>query len=36
MGQKGHGMDNTHAKLSWWQLVLWGSVVAVLIALIFF
>jgi hypothetical protein len=27
---------DAHAKLSWWQLVLWGSVVAVLIALIFF
>jgi hypothetical protein len=29
-------MDDTHAKLSWWQVLLWGSVVAVLIAFIFF
>jgi hypothetical protein len=29
-------MDDTHTKLSWWQLLLWGSVVAVLIAFIFF
>jgi hypothetical protein len=30
-GQKGHPMEDAHAKLSWSQLALWGSLVALLI-----
>jgi hypothetical protein len=29
-------MDDPHTKLSWFQLALWGSLIALLIFLIFF
>jgi hypothetical protein len=29
-------MDNPHAKLSWFQLALWGTLIALLIFSIFF
>jgi hypothetical protein len=29
-------MDDPHAKLSWFQLALWGCLIALLIFLIFF
>jgi hypothetical protein len=29
-------MDDRYAKLSWFQLALWGSLIALLIFLIFF
>jgi hypothetical protein len=29
-------MDNPHAKLSWFQLALWGALIALLIFSIFF
>jgi hypothetical protein len=29
-------MDGVHVKLSWWQLALWGVLLAGLIVLVFF
>ena len=28
-------MDDAHAKLSWWQLALWGMLLATLMVLIY-